>query len=448
MKKIVLLGAGKSSNVLISYLSKWAIEKGWYSYIGDVDLVGTQKKIANLPACEAFQFDIQEENSFISFIQNADIVISMLPAMFHIQIATSCLKYKKHLITPSYISEEMMALHEEALNNRLIFMNEIGLDPGIDHMSAMKIIDKLHNKNAIITSFTSYCGGLIAPEYDNNPWHYKFTWNPRNVVLAGQGKGGLRYLTEQQYKYIPYFNLFKNTKSIEIKNHGRFEGYPNRDSLKYIPIYGLNNIDTMIRGTLRKEGFCEAWDILVQLGLTEDTYKLTLQKDCSYADFTNSFLNHTHLASKQAIEKTIKATISQETFDKLNWLDLFNKEKRIKHDGSPAFILQSILEEKLNLEPGDKDMIVMIHELEYTTSDQKKEKIISSLVVTGKDEIETAMAMTVGLPIGIICKMILDGDYGEYGVQLPISKGLYEPVLKELETYGIQFNEEQISVQY
>ncbi|MBK7957073.1 MAG: saccharopine dehydrogenase NADP-binding domain-containing protein [Bacteroidetes bacterium] len=355
MKHIALFGAGKSSHVLINYLIENADAQDWTIYIGDMDTSELQKRIPSTSRIHFFQFNIQDENTLTPILEKIDVAISMVPAMYHMNIAVLCLQYNKHLITPSYISEDMQSLHEAAEEKGLIFLNEMGLDPGIDHMSAMKIIHSIHARGCEISSFKSYCGGLIAPSSDNNPWNYKFTWNPRNVVLAGQGKGGIKYLSKGKFKYIPYYNLFKNAQTISIAKYGNFDGYPNRDSLKYRSIYGLDHIQTMLRGTLRRSGFCSAWDIFVQLGMTDDTYVLDIDKNTSCSDFLNCFIQCESSGDIRAnLAQQLKLDLNDVRLDKLAWLDIFNPHVIIDAVGSPAQILQAILERKLKLEPEDK----------------------------------------------------------------------------------------------
>ena len=264
MKNILVLGAGLSASSLIRYLLENSVNHEWEVRIVDQDINLVKSKINGHVNGVALSFNALDSNERRPEIENADLVISMLPARFHIDVAKDCIELKTNLITPSYISPEMRALDQEAKDAGIVIMNEIGVDPGLDHMSAMKIIDELKSKGGKVTSFKSFCGGLIAPESDNNPWNYKFTWNPRNVVLAGQG-GAAKFIQEGQYKYIAYNNLFRRTEIIDIEGYGKFEGYANRDSLRYRSIYGLENIPTIYRGTLRKIGFCRAWNIFVKL---------------------------------------------------------------------------------------------------------------------------------------------------------------------------------------
>ena len=288
MRKILIVGAGKSSPYLIKYLLDKSQEEELLIHITDLD-TNHLKKYQKYENCKVSPINISSEREREEFISESDLVISMLPARFHIILAKSCLKLKRNLLTASYVSEEMKTLTDDIKNSELLFLNEMGLDPGIDHMSAKKIIDELVANGAKINSFKSYTGGLIAPESDNNKWNYKFTWNPRNVVLAGQGIPA-KYIENNKYKYIPYNRLFKNTEKIKIEKYGQFEVYPNRDSLKYREIYSLNNIKTMIRGTIRKVGFSESWNMFVKLGLTNDSFKISNSENMSFKEYVNCFL--------------------------------------------------------------------------------------------------------------------------------------------------------------
>jgi saccharopine dehydrogenase-like NADP-dependent oxidoreductase len=364
----------------------------------------------------------------------------MLPARFHIDIARDCLALKKHLITPSYISPEMKALNQEVKEAGLLFMNEIGVDPGIDHMSAMRIIDELRGKGATITSFKSYCGGLIAPESDNNPWHYKFTWNPRNVVVAGQGKAA-QYIDRNQYKYITYNQLFTRLDAVSIDGFGDFDGYANRDSLSYRSIYGLETIPTIYRGTLRRAGFCHYWNIFVQFGMTDDSYTMEGSEFFTPRDFINAFLPFNEGVP---IEEKWLAACEQygvDSIDKFEWLGIFDSTVQLGiPNASPAQLLEKILVAKWSLAPNDKDMLVMVHQFDYELNGQKS-SIDSSMVTIGEDPVFTAMSNTVGLPVAICAKMILTNQLQLTGVVLPIVPEVYNPILDELATLGITFKE-------
>ena len=444
MKNILIIGAGKSSSYLIQYLLEKSIEENLYLIIGDISTKNADKLIDNHTNAESVILDVYNTKQRQEFIKKSNIVISMLPARYHIEVAKDCILFKKHMVTASYISDEMKALDAAAKKEGLVFMNEIGLDPGIDHMSAMRVIDKIKDSGAKMLLFESFCGGIVAPESDNNLWNYKFTWNPRNVVLAGQG-GAAMFIQEGTYKYIPYNKLFRRTEFLSISGSRKFEAYANRDSLKYRSVYGLNNIPTMYRGTIRKVGFSRAWNIFVQLGMTDDSYIIEDSENMSYRDFVNLFLAYSPSDSVELkLRSYLKIDQDDVMWEKLIELDLFNPKKKIGiENATPAQMLQKILEDSWTLQEDDKDMIVMQHLFGYEI-DGKKHQIESSLTVIGENQTYTAMAKTVGLPVGIAALKILKGEIKTPGVQLPITKEVYEPILKELENYGIKFTEKEV----
>ena len=444
MKNILIIGAGKSSSYLIQYLLEKSIEENLHLIIGDISTKNAERLIDNHTNAESVILDVYNTKQRQEFIKKSNIVISMLPARYHIEVAKDCILFKKHMVTASYISDEMKALDTAAKKEGLVFMNEIGLDPGIDHMSAMRVIDKIKDSGAKMLLFESFCGGIVAPESDNNLWNYKFTWNPRNVVLAGQG-GAAMFIQEGTYKYIPYNKLFRRTEFLSISGSGKFEAYANRDSLKYRSVYGLNNIPTMYRGTIRKVGFSRAWNIFVQLGMTDDSYIIEDSENMSYRDFVNLFLAYSPSDSVELkLRSYLKIDQDDVMWEKLIELDLFNPKKKIGiENATPAQMLQKILEDSWTLQEDDKDMIVMQHLFGYEI-DGKKHQIESSLTVIGENQTYTAMAKTVGLPVGIAALKILKGEIKTPGVQLPITKEVYEPILKELENYGIKFTEKEV----
>ncbi|OXB05753.1 saccharopine dehydrogenase family protein [Flavobacterium pectinovorum] len=442
MKSILIFGAGRSASSLIRYLLSKSESENLHLVVADLSLALAEKKTQNHPNATPIALNIFDTEQRKAAIEKASIVISMLPAHLHIEIAKDCLEFKKHLVTASYISDAMQALNEEAIKNDLIFMNEIGLDPGIDHMSAMKVIDEIRAKGGKMLLFESFCGGLVAPESDNNLWNYKFTWAPRNVVLAGQG-GAAKFVQEGTYKYIPYGTLFRRTEFLEVEGYGKFEAYSNRDSLKYRSIYGLDDILTLYRGTIRRVGFSKAWNMFVQLGMTDDSYIMEDSESMSYRQFTNSFLPY-HPTDSVEIKTRLILKIDQDDimWDKLLELDLFNPDKKVNlPNATPAQILEKILSDSWALEPDDKDMIVMYHKFGYELNGKKKQ-IDSKMVCIGDDQTYTAMAKTVGLPVAMATLLILNGKIRTPGVQLPINKEVYLPILKELEEYGVIFNEQ------
>ncbi|MFT5890977.1 MAG: saccharopine dehydrogenase-like NADP-dependent oxidoreductase [Dokdonia sp.] len=443
-RTILIIGAGKSASQLVNYLLDKATTENLEVIVGDISLENAQKLVGNHPKGKAMMLDVFNKEQRAEAIKNATIVISMLPARFHIEVARDCVTYNKSMVTASYISKEMEALDEAVKEKGLVFMNEIGLDPGIDHMSAMQVIDRIRDNGGKLVLFESFTGGLVAPESDTNLWNYKFTWNPRNVVLAGQG-GAAEFIQEGAYKYIPYQRLFRRTEFLEIEGYGRFEGYANRNSLKYRSIYGLDDIDTLYRGTIRRVGFSKAWHIFVMMGMTDDSYTLQETENMSYRGFLNLFLPYSPTDSIELkLRHYLKIDQDDLLWDKLIELDIFNPNKKLGlKNATPAKCLQRILEDKWTLEPEDKDMIVMYHKFGYELNGEQKQ-IDATMVNIGNDQVETAMARTVGLPVAMATLRILNGDITTPGVQLPIRKEVYTPILKELEEYGITFKEYEV----
>ncbi|TAH40648.1 MAG: saccharopine dehydrogenase [Bacteroidetes bacterium] len=438
MKKILLIGAGRSSSSLIAYLLEHAKTENWTLTIADISKENANAKLGGDPSGNAIALDIHNSVATTAEIEKADLVLSMLPAHMHISVARECVRLKKHLVTASYVSAEMQELDAAATSAGIILLNECGLDPGIDHMSAMEVIDRVHKEGGKISSFKSYTGGLVAPESNDNPWGYKFSWNPRNVILAGQGTAC--YIEEGNYKYVPYNRLFTHVDKIAVKGIGTFDGYPNRDSLSYRKIYQLDNIQTMLRGTLRQDGFCKAWNIFVQLGLTDDSYKIEDASKLSYASLLEAFLPTAK--GNQSLRKRLAdfAGLAEEdeAIKLIEWTGILEDKALGVTKASPAEILQSLLEKKWILRKEDKDMIVMQHDFEYEM-ENKKFRQKSSLVVKGDDSVYTAMAKTVGLPAAIATRLILSGKIQSRGVQIPVGKEIYFPVLQELEKSGIKF---------
>ncbi|MCP4801381.1 MAG: saccharopine dehydrogenase [Bacteroidetes bacterium] len=445
MRNILVIGAGKSTSYLIKYFIDKADTENLHLTIGDIDVQKAKEITGNNPNVDVIFLDVFDKESRGNAVKNSDIVVSMLPARFHIEVAKDCITYKTHMVTASYVSPEMQQLNKAAKENGLIFMNEIGLDPGIDHMSAMQVLNDIRDQGGKIILFESFTGGLVAPESDNNLWNYKFTWNPRNVVVAGQGSAA-KFLQEGAYKYIPYNRLFRRTEFLDIDGFGRFEGYANRDSLKYQHIYGLDNIKTLYRGTMRRVGFSRAWNIFVQLGMTDDSYTIDDSENMSYRDFVNSFLAYSPTDSVELkFRHALKIDQDDIVWDKLEELDIFNSEKMVNLiKATPAQILQKILMDSWTLDADDKDMIVMYHKFGYVL-DGEKHQIDSTMVAIGENQVYTAMAKTVGLPVAIATVAILNKKITTPGVQIPISREVYEPILKELETYGITFSEKKVS---
>lgn len=431
-----------SSSSLIKYLLENSDDNNWQVILGDISKDLADKKINNHPNGKSVKFDVFDEHQRGNMIKTADVVISMLPARMHSWVAADCVEMGTHMITASYVSDDIKELDEKAKEKGILLLNEMGVDPGIDHMSAMQVIDKIRDKGGVLKAFESSTGGLVAPEYDDNPWGYKFTWNPRNVVVAGQGVS--QFLHNRKIKYIPYHKLFTRTEKISIKEVGDFEIYPNRDSLRYIDIYGLKNLDTMFRGTMRRPGYAEAWNVFVQLGMTEDTYIVRDSENLTYREFVDSYLPYVGgMDVEQKLVRYLGIEEDGNIMHRLKWLGIFEHTKIGLKNATPAQILQKIIEPKWQMRPEDKDMIVMIHLFDYEYQ-KKKRRIKSTLVFTGHDKMHTAMSITVGVPVAIATKLLLNGQISLTGVQRPLGKEIYDPVMEELMVYGIKFEEEEV----
>jgi len=442
MKKILIIGAGLSTISLIEYLLENAEEHDWQITVGDVSEENAHKKVNSNPRGTAKVFDIMDDLESWNTIAQHDVVISMLPASLHHLVAEKCIDLRKPMLTASYASEKIKALDEKARKAGVPVLMELGLDPGIDHMSALKVMNRIKEDGGKLNSFYSFTGGLVAPEYDNNPWNYKFTWNPRNVVIAGQGVS--QFILNGRYKYIPYHRLFDRVMTRKILQYGDFEVYANRDSLKYREIYGLDDIPSLFRGTVRKPGFAKAWNVFVRLGLTEDDYIIEDSEHMTYRQFVNAFLKYEpNIPVEIKIQEYCTNAADPLVMEKLKWLGIFDDRKIGLKRATPAQILQKLLEEKWTMDPDDKDMIVMQHEFKYTTKDNEDKMIVSAMAYIGENQENTAMAVTVGLPLAITTKLLLTGKINLVGVHLPTDKQIYEPVLEELEQFGIHFEEKE-----
>lgn len=424
MKKILLFGAGKSATCLIDYLISNASNEDWNVTIADANTESLEAKTSGSANIKAVPLNVENKNERVALVEDADIVISLLPPSLHIIVANDCINLNKNLLTASYIDDSIRQLDETIKEKGLFFLYEMGLDPGIDHMSAMQIIDRIRQVSGSIISFKSHTGGLISPESDDNPWHYKISWNPRNIVRAGAA--GAIYKENGQIIKLTYEELFANTSEVLVKNAGKFAWYPNRDSLGYIPVYGLHEATTFIRTTLRHPDFCNNWKYIVAAGLTDDKKKINPQG-----------LNFKHWS------QPIATFVTEKNREIFSYLGLFDEKPVPSSATTSADLLQYLLENKLKMQVYDKDMIVMLHELEYTNGDQHV-SISSSLVVKGEDSSRTAMAKTVGLPLGIAAKLILQDKIRLTGLHIPIVPEIYEPVLRELALHGIKFDETEL----
>lgn len=437
MSQISIIGSGRSATFLIEYLFNYCSSNQLNLKVYDRDLQFAQQALPNLDKSIFEVMDVSDKELLEQVVLKSNIVVSMLPASMHPVIAELCIQHSVHFATASYVSDMMIQNSELIKNKGLIFLNEMGLDPGIDHMSAMKILDEIRSKGGKITGFKSFTGGLVADEDDgDNPWKYKFSWNPRNVVLAAQDAPAL-YLENGKIKISSYLNIFSNAETIHVDGYGVMDAYPNRDSLKYLDIYQLKNLNTMLRGTFRKSGFCKSWHVFVALGMTDDNLVLELDKECNISDWLRMYLpGDSEL--KSDFEKYVNndSTI----FKNFEWLGFFADEKLPLSKGTSAQILEELLKSKWFLHPEDKDLVVMQHIFEFEYNG-KVSTLRSNLVLKGETNIRTAMAKTVGLPLAIGCKLIIENKIQSKGVITPVSKEIYEPVLKELRECGIVFND-------
>ena len=421
MQKILLFGAGKSATCLIQFLEATVTSRDWQLVVAESNLQLASSKLGNSPCAKAVQVSVEDQQQRDDLIREANIVISLLPPALHFLVAASCIQWKKHLLTASYLDDKIKVLEPAIRDNGLLFLCEMGLDPGIDHMSAMQLIHRIQHAGGRIHYFRSHTGGLVSPVSDNNPWHYKISWNPRNVVLAGSA--GAKYLENGKVVTCTYEELFRQINEVKVKDLAPLAWYPNRDSLSYIPVYGLEGIETFIRTTLRYPDFIKAWDPVIQAGLTDD----------------NNPIAQTTIAQWSA---AIAPLVNETNRRQLEYLGFFNDAPIPVSARTSADVLQYLLETRLAMTPGDKDMIVMLHELAYTDADGHTGSTSSSLVVHGEDHLRTAMAKTVGLPLGIAAVLILDGKIKLTGLHIPILPEIYTPVMEELAHQGIHFKEE------
>ncbi len=442
LKTILLFGAGKSATVLIEYLINQAENNNWNIIIADADIKLIQSKTAYSTFVEPIQIDISKDEQRSALIKRADIVISMMPPTLHFLVAKDCVAFKKNLLTASYVDEQLKSLKTQIEKEGLLFLCEMGLDPGIDHMSAMKLIEEIKADGGEITSFISHCGGLIAPESDNNPWHYKVSWNPRNIVLAGNA--GAVYKKENETIKLDYHQVFENCEQISQINIPELTWYANRDSLSYIALYNLNDAETFIRTTLRYPAFCRGWDYIVNLGLT-DTEDYDNIIDCE--TFEDWLLRKLFLVEdrEMGLEEYAQLYVDEryeaELIEQFTFLGLLSNQKIPKAAQCSADILQNLIENKLTMQTTDKDMVVMLHQIKYLKNGVLN-KVASLLKVIGTDSLRTAMAKTVGLPLGIATKLILNNTIKLSGLHIPNVKEIYLPILKELEEHGVIFNDE------
>lgn len=437
MKKILILGAGLVAKPLVRYLLD---QPDFEVEVASRTVSKAVKLIDNHPRGKASELNLKNEEGLKDKISKADLIISMVPYTFHPIVAKYCIDYKKAMVTTSYVSEVMKNLDAEAKKAGILILNEVGLDPGIDHMEAMRIIHEVEEKGGEILSFTSYCGGLPAPEANTNPFGYKFSWSPTGVLLAG--KNSAQYLKDGQQIFIRPQDLFDDYLMINIEGLGEFEGYPNRDSLPYIELYGIKSTKTMFRGTLRNKGWCSTLKKIADLGLLEEEGKDWT--GLTYKDFLKKLMNDpVEEDIKKALSAHLNIEESSDIIQRFEWLGLLSDEPLPLEKDSPLNILGAKMLEKLQYEEGERDMIMLQHQFIASYPGDKKEKITSTLIDFGIPHGDSSMARTVGLPAAISTKLILEGKIEKTGVHIPVTPEIYIPILQELKEMDIAFKEKK-----
>ncbi len=428
-KKIILFGAGRSARHLVSFLVEGALAGKWNVVVADTNVSHWQSEYASLNQVQFVAGDANNADFRHELIARSSLVISMLPAFMHAEVVKDCINFHVHVFTPSYVSQEVNDLHELALQEGVLVLNEMGVDPGIDHISAMEIIHRLKSQGAEIESFESYTGGLVAPASDDNLWGYKISWNPRNIILAGSS-GHAMYRENNKLRMVPYFKLFDEVDTVMASDGVSYDAYPNRNSVHYLELYGLEKVHKLVRGTLRKQGYCKGWSFLVKNGFVNDDTKIPVGEFSTWAELSQSLLGMNFNIKNE----------DEEVANMLNEIGIFSNESLKNEELTCAQHLQQLLEKKWVLKEGDRDMIVMVHKFGYAL-EGKKYMLTSSMVLEGDDEFKTAMSKTVGMPIAFAVERLFNGDFSSRGVQIPVTAEFYEPLLRDLHNYGISFVE-------
>lgn len=431
MKKVLILGAGLVSRPHVNYLLD---QPDFLVTVASRTVSKAEKLVGDHPRGKALSLNVKNDAMLEKLVSENDLAVSLLPYTYHVKVAKLCLKHQKNMVTTSYVSDEMNALDEEAKKAGLLILNEIGVDPGIDHMSAMRVINNVKNEGGKISSFKSYCGGLPAPEANTNPWGYKFSWSPRGVVMAG--KNSAKFLMDNKITDIPGPELFANHWEVDIPGFGKLEAYPNRNSVPYRNIYNIDDTNTMFRGTLRYPGWCITMKKIVDIELLDDEKEYDLEGR-TYADFMKNLLNISESDNlKKALAEKWEMDESSDAIHRMDWIGLLGNEKIGLEKGTAMDIFCKILLDKLKYDSGERDLLVLHHEFlaEYP---EKKQKITSTMIDYGIPNGDSSMSRTVGLPGAIAVKLILNGEIKAKGVKIPVEPQIYEPVLKELELQNI-----------
>jgi saccharopine dehydrogenase-like NADP-dependent oxidoreductase len=435
VKNILVLGAGLVARPLVHYLLD---QPDFHVTVASRTLSKAEDLVGGRPNGTALAFDITQDGERLGeLVAQTDVAISMLPYIYHIQVAEACIEHSAHLVTTSYVKEEMQALDEAAREAGIILLNEIGLDPGIDHMSAMRIIDAIHDEGGKIVGFRSYCGGLPAPEANTNPYGYKFSWSPRGVLLAGRNEA--RYLEDGEVVEVPNERLFATRHTVPVGEIGELDAYPNRDSLPYIERYAIPEVRTMYRGTLRYPGWCETWETFVNLGLLDLKEREDLE-GMTFRQLMAALLDRPEAEDlERELAERLDVDPESEVMERFRWLGLLD-DVPVPAQRTILDVLANCMQEKLQYEEGERDMIVLLHDFVAQYPD-RQEHITSTLLDFGIPGGDTAMARTVGLPAAIATRFILEGDINLTGVHIPVIPEIYDPVLDELEQLGVQMEE-------
>jgi saccharopine dehydrogenase-like NADP-dependent oxidoreductase len=441
VKQILVIGAGRSSPYLIARLLEMSAEYDWFVTVGDVDQSLAEDRVREHPRGAAIHFDVNDEALRSTQIDNADVVINMLSPVYQDLVAWDCVNQGRHMLSVSYRDQALRDLDQDAKRKGLLILSELGLDPGLDHMSTMKLISEVRSKGGRIVSFESYGSGIPAVGESHNPFNYVITWNPRNVVMSSEH--GAQYMEDGKIKIVPFHHVFHHTWPVEVDGVGTLEAYPNRDSMSYMETFGLPHVRTMIRGTLRYPGWSETWARVVQLGLPNEMLRIPDLAERTYREVVEMFLpDHTSEASiVQRVARFLGISPTGTIMNNLGWLGLFSKEPTGCQGGTAAEMMIDLLQRKLPLTPDRRDVVILQHELEVEYTDRPSERVVSTLVAEGESETMTAMAKTVGLPVVAATKLLLEGELSLTGSQIPTHESLYSPILVELEKTGIRFVE-------
>jgi saccharopine dehydrogenase-like NADP-dependent oxidoreductase len=443
MKHILILGAGQSAPYLIAFLLEHARQHDWFVTVADLDERLAAARVGDSPRGAAIAIDASDHDMMSAQIQKADVVVNLLSPVFQHQIAWECVLHGKHMISASYRDRQVRQLHRDAQRKGVLILCEVGLDPGIDHMSAMRVIHDIHNRGGVIERFYSYGSGVPAPDSIDNPLKYVVTWNPRNVVMSAEH--GAQYLIDGKIKIVPHSHVFQRSWPVNVDGIGPMEAYPNRDSLSYKELYGLPHADTMMRGTLRYPGWSETWHQIVRLGLPNENMRIPALKNRTWAELVEMFIPRdvAGVDLPQRVASHLNISPTGHIMQNMRWLGLFDEAPTAVEGETAADAMIHLLRKKLALKEGGRDMVVIVHEVHvrYPDENDRFEKVTSTMVEYGQPSGFTAMAKTVGLPAAIAVKLLLTGDLPMTGSHIPTHPAIYTPILAELEATGIRITE-------